>query len=520
MKSVMNHNFSQTMAPQMQRSMFDRSHGLKTTYDASLLVPILVDEVLPTDTIKANVSHMVRMATPITPVMDNIHHEMFFFFVPNRLIWSNFKKFMGEQTNPGDSTAYLVPQSTSPAGGYLEGSLQDYMGLPTKIAGYKHNSLHTRAYNLIYNEWFRDENLQNSLTVDTGDSADTVTNYVIRKRNKRHDYFTSCLPWPQKGTAVSLPLGTTAPVVSTGQMKFNIVGNLGSNRGLINISAVNNSLGLDSTNIGSTPNNWEYHSGLQANLSTASAATIDQLLNAFAIQHLYARDARGGTRYTEIVLSHFGCSSSDARLQRPEMLGYVYSKVNINPVAQTSVSSTTPQGNLAAIGYSANTGRAINKTFEEHGVIIGLANVRVDLTYQQGLDRMWSRQTRLEYFWPSLANIGEQAVLSKELYCDGTGSDENVFGYQERWSEYRYKQSRVTGLFRSNATGTLHSWHLSEQFGSRPTLGSSFIECSASTVVDRVIAVPSQPQFIADYWFDYKHARPLPVFSIPSIGRL
>jgi hypothetical protein len=517
MQSVMNHNFSQAMAPKMSRSMFDRSHGLKTTYDAGLIVPILVDEALPTDTITAKVSHMVRMATPITPVMDNIHHELFFFAVPYRLVWANFKKFMGEQINPGDSVSYLVPQSTAPAGGYLEGSLQDYMGLPTKIAGYLHNTLHTRAYNLIWNEWFRDENLQNSLTVDTGDGADTVTNYVIRKRNKKHDYFTSMLPWPQKGTAVSLPLGIQAPV------KFDQIAsstNDGKNAQLIRTGgAYQTYMGTAFGTLGNPiTDNTNYD--LYADLSTATASTIDQLLTAFATQHLYARDARGGTRYTEIILSHFGCQSSDARLQRPELLGYVYSKININPIAQTSVTAATPQGNLAAIGYSANSGRAINKTFEEHCVIIGLANVRVDLTYQQGLDKMWSRQTKLEYFWPSLANLGEQAVLSKELYCDGTGSDANVTGYQERWAEYRYKQSRVTGLFRSNATGTLHSWHLSEQFGSRPTLNSTFIEDSSATTIDRVIAVPSQPQFIADYWFDYKHARPLPVYSIPSIGRL
>jgi hypothetical protein len=391
------------------------------------------------------------------------------------------------------------------------------MGLPTKVAGFDHSALPLRAYNLIWNEWFRDENLQNSLVNNVGDGPDAVTDYVLKRRGKRHDYFTSCLPWPQKGVAVSLPLGSQAQVkyVPSIQSKVRNVG-AGTMAGTEGVGIYSGFLAGSTTG---NPFFLDPNGGLYADLATATSATINQLRQAFQVQRLYERDARGGSRYTEIIRAHFGVMSPDSRLQRPEYLGGGTTPVNINPVAQTSATASqpSPQGNLSAYATASAHGHGFNKSFVEHGVIIGLVSVQSDLSYQQGLSRMWSRRTRFDHYWPALSHLGEQSVLNKEIYCQGTAggsADGQVFGYQEAWAEYRYRNSMVTGLMRSNATGTLHAWHLSQNFGSLPTLNSTFIEDNPP--VDRVVAVPSQPQFIFDSYTVLKCARPMPIYSVPG----
>lgn len=510
MPSVMSHNFSQVPHADIPRSQFNRSHGHKTTFDAGYLVPVFVDEALPGDTFNCQMAGFGRLATPIYPIMDNMYLDTFFFAVPVRLIWDNFVKFMGEQVDPGDSTDYLVPTVNTPPGGYSSGGLFDYFGVPTGVPIENINALHARAYNLIWNEWFRDENLQDSIPVPKGDGPDPYADFTLRRRGKRHDYFTSCLPWPQKADAISLPLGDKAYVSFDGAPQHHV--------GLTNSAngAVHRMFKDGGNEIQVSNNTTTTANALYADLTSATAATINQLREAFQIQKLFERDARGGTRYTEIVRSHFGVTSPDARLQRPEYLGGGSSPVNISPIAQTSsTDATSPQGNLSAMGTVSFTSHGFTKSFTEHCVIIGLACVRADLTYQKGLNRMWTRQSRFDFYFPALAHLGEQAVLSKEIYADGTAGDQTVFGYQERFAEYRYKPSLITGQFRSDYAQSLDAWHLSQDFASRPVLDSLFIQ--EDPPLDRCIAVPSAPHFIFDSYFDLKCARPMPTYSVPGL---
>ena len=509
MKSVMSHQFSQAPTADIPRSSFNRSHGYKTTFDAGYLIPVYVDEALPGDTITMNPTMFARLNTPIYPIMDNMFLDVHFFSVPVRQIWDNFRKFTGEQANPSDSTDYTVPVSTATATtGYSNQSLQDYLGLPTQVPDYEHSSLFTRAYNHIYNEWFRDQNLVDSAVVDTDDGPDSPNDYVLRKRGKRHDYFTSALPWLQKGDAVNMPLGTSADVVTdiTHPNDYTIYRTATSDyqKMLANSTYVSTSSGAS----GAEANK------LYVDLSTATAATINQLRQSFQIQKLLERDARSGTRYSEIVKAHFGVSFMDVTY-RPEFLGGNSTPINVTSVPQTSETGTTPQGTLAAFGTATLQGGGFTKSFTEHCIVMGIASVRADLTYQQGLNRMFSRSTRYDFYWPALAHIGEQAVLNKEIYLDGSVNDEDVFGYQERWAEYRYKPSLITGKLRSNDAASLDPWHLSQEFGSLPALNQTFIE--ENPPMDRVVAVITEPDFLMDCYFNLQCARPMPLYSVPGL---
>lgn len=527
MPTAMGHGFARTPTVQIQRSRFDRSHSVKTTFDADYLIPILCDLILPGDTLNCRLSAFARLNTPLKPLMDNMYLDTHFFFVPLRLLWDNWEKFCGAQDNPGESIAFTVPTVPMPAGGPEVETLWDKFGIPTDMTnGFNIAAFHSRAYNRIWNEWYRDQDLQNSVVVDTDDGPDTFGDYVLLKRGKRHDYFTACRPWPQKGTAVSLPIGaTSAPVDLTGSTPYSgwkvrqaSDGALSSAATTLQNEGAGGQLELSNgTNIVLDPDG-----SLVADLTTALATTVNELREAIQTQVMLEKDARGGTRYTEILRQHFGVTVPDFRLQRSEYLGGGSTMINIHPVPQTSpTSGSNPQGQLAAFGTAAFNGHGFNKSFTEHGVVLGLVSVRAEITYSQGLDRMWSLSTRYDFPWPALMHLGEQAVLNKEIYndlADGEGATQRdgVFGYIPRYDEWRYKKSMITGALRPTFATPLDSYHLSEEFGAQPALDATFIQ--SNTPVDRVVATPSEPHFILDGFFTYIHARPMPVFAVPMLG--
>ena len=539
-----NHTFSQVPTVKVPRSIFRRNHNLKTTMGCDFLYPVYVDEALPGDTFIFKGSFFGRLSTPIAPIMDSLYLDTFFFAVPIRLLDDNFRKIMGERPFGDTTSEYLTPVLSTGSEGVSIGSLSDYLGIPTGVPNLEFCSYWHRAYNLIFNEWFRDENLVEprplaGLSYDGTQSEESIDDYVLMRRGKRHDYFTSCLPWPQKGDPVSLGIAGRADVFSfpiddarplrfyngATQSNYLVQGSPNNKTSLaltnyasgpVEVGDVVNgttTYGYNGSALGFTPNQALGY----ADLSVASATTISALRQAFALQSLLEVDARGGTRLIELIRAHFGIISPDARMQRPEYLGGSSHSMNVTSVPQTSGSTdVSPQGNLAAF-VTASDRCHWTKSFTEHCVILGLANVRADLSYQQGLPRMFSRRTRYDYYWPELANLGEQAVLNKEIYAQGTSDDDEVFGYQERWAEYRYHPNMITGLFRSTAPQSLDYWHLAQKFESLPKLNSEFIE--EHVPIERVVAVTSEPPIILDANFQVKCARPMPLYSVPSLGR-
>lgn len=507
-----------------------------------------MDEALPGDTFKLKQHLFGRLTTPVVPIMDSLYLDTFYFAVPIRLIDKDWQKFMGERPFGDRTSVYEVPTLSSGSSGIAVESLSDYLGIPIGVPNLSFCAYFHRAYNLIWNEWFRDENLVAPAPVagvnDDGTTHNEVlSDYVLRRRGKRHDYFTSALPWPQKGENVTIGVGSEARVYGDGNaLRFhNGVHALNlrqsatttSSDSTFVVKGTSTSLGevvaTPSTAIGGSANGalglirksdfsaGFGSTGLVADLSTATPITINSLREAFAIQSLLEVDARSGTRYIEIIKGHFGVTSPDARMQRPEYLGGSSQPLNVTTVPQTSATSeTSPQGNLAAF-VTANNNMYWSKSFTEHCVIIGLANVRADLSYQQGLPRMFSRRTRYDFYWPELANLGEQAILNKEIYAQGSDADDAVFGYQERWAEYRYHPNMITGKFRSTSPQPLDVWHLAQKFENLPTLSSDFIQ--EHVPIARVVAVSDEPPLILDGWFEVNCARPMPLYSVPSLGK-
>lgn len=512
------HQFASSAKAEIPRSAFDRSCGLKTTFSSGLLIPIFCDEALPGDTMNLRFHNFTRLATPLHPVIENMYLDTFFFSVPLRLVWENFHKFMGEQENPGDSTDYTIPQVITTAGGILPETFYDYLGIPTGVSGLAFSALFGRAANLIWNEWFRDENLQDSLVVQLLDIGDNQGDTVLQRRGKRKDYFTSCLPFPQKGPDVELSFGGIVDVTPKGVGQSTYTAD-GASRNVIGfLSTGLNDMALDGPafNAGTHSVLWD-DPALEVDLSSATANTINEIRFAFQLQRLYERDARGGTRYIESNRAHFGVISPDARLQRPEYLGGGTQNVSVVPVPVTA-QTAGPVGSLGGYGTSSGSNHSFQKSFVEHSIVLGFASVRADLNYQQGLNRMFSRKDRFDFFYPVFSHIGEQAVLNIEIYAQGGpagGPDEDVFGYQEAWSEMRYKPSQITGKMRSTDPQTLDSWHLAQEFLSLPTLGSDFIE--ENPPINRIIAIPSEPEFLMDGFFEFTHVRPMPTYSTPGL---
>lgn len=505
------------------RSTFDRSHGHKTTLNSGWLVPFYRDEVLPGDTINLRCHTFARFATLLAPIMDNVWATTFFFFVPNRLLWNNWERFLGSQDNPNDSTNFVTPKIQPGPGGFsrAEGAsyangIMDYLGVepevPNTLSGWTANAFYTRAYNLIWNQWFRDENLQPSRPVDLDDGPDNEADYTLMRRGKRPDYITSCLPAPQKGVAMRVPMADTSVVRNSNALRW-LAFNNGTNTAtptgdvIIDNSGSEGRLIVGSTGISLDPNG-----GL-----SAIGGTINELRMAEAIQTLLERDARGGTRYTELIRQHFGVVSDDARMQRPELLGMGRQNINIAAIAQTSESGSTPQGNLAAQATFGGDSGGFVRSFTEHGVIIGLICIDADLNYQAGMDRSFMRSTKYDYYWPALQNIGEQVVYSNEIGLSDVVHPTNPFGYQERYADLKLGRNRISAQMRSSATNSYDQWHLAEDYGiSIPTLNAAFIQ--AQYPIQRVVAVDlnTAPEFILDAHFKINHVRPMAVHSIPG----
>ena len=539
----------------MSRSTFPRNSSVKTSFNVGDIVPFYVDEVLPGDTFDVATSKVVRMPSLITPIMDNIYLDTYFFFVPNRLVWSHWREFNGENTQSAwiPQVQYEVPQITSPATtGWAVGTIADYMGIPTGVPNLSCNALPFRAYALIMNEWFRDQNLCDPLSIPVDDATiagvntgtfvtDVAKGGLPYKAAKYHDYFTSALPAPQKGPDVTIPVAEAGsyPVVAGDSIPSSLYPQQPLNLAWCNngnpfkfsetdqypvsyaykykqnaqIELAQNNLEISNYAGYLAPTNlWAVASG------NAQAATINQLRTAFQIQKLYERDARGGTRYIEILKSHFGVTSPDARLQRPEYLGGNRIPITINQVLQNSETATTPQGTPTGQSLTTDVHSDFKKSFVEHGFIIGVMVARYNHTYQQGLERFWSRRSRFDYYWPVFANLGEMAILNKEIYAQGNEKDNEVFGYQEAWADYRYKPSRCTGEMRSQAAQSLDVWHLGDDYSRLPSLSSDWIQEDAN-VIDRVIAVSQQNanQLWADVYIKNKCTRPMPLYSIPGL---
>jgi len=563
---VRGHRFSDAPAMYMRRTKFDRSHVYKTTFNSGKLIPIFVDEVLPGDTTRMSINYFARLATPIKPIMDNIYLDWFFFFVPNRLVWDHWQNFCFEQEDPDDSTDYVIPTvtATGNSDNAYVASLWDYFGLPVNTSGNLSgvSALPFRAVYLIWNEWFRDENLQKSVKIQKGDKNEVLDSsrvsdqpswlfksgtgvfpgYPCPPRGKRHDYFTSALPWTQKGPGVSIGLAGTATLVDPSpvsgyfvQQSNNSLGaaQLSESGGVHHVYTGTGSLnyqggystaiaghsinGAGTATVTAQPGSSWLSKSAYADLDSSSIFTINSLRTAFQMQKFYERLARGGSRYTEVLRSFFGVVSPDARLQRPEFLGSFTKMVMVNPIAQTSATdNTSPQGNLSAYGVTASNFHGFTKSFVEHGYIIGFVCARADLTYQQGINKMWLRSTVYDFYWPTFAHLGEQAIELRELYAQGTEADTTVFGYQERYAEYRYKPSQITGKFRSSVTGgNLDVWHLSQFFNNAPTLNEEFI--TENPPIKRIVAVQDEPEFLLDVGFRYTTVRPMPMFGTPGL---